>query len=112
MIDDILIMVAGLMLAVAAVFALVRLAKGPTTLDRGVASDVLLVILAVAAAGYAMWADTPLALVVSLALSLLGFTSAVGLARLITVTTAQEKRFREAEARAAYAEKEKREEQS
>ncbi|WP_232547574.1 monovalent cation/H+ antiporter complex subunit F [Propioniciclava soli] len=100
MIDQILIGVAGLMLAVAAVFALVRLAKGPTSLDRGVASDVLLVILAVAAAGYALWADTPMALVVSLALSLLGFTSAVGLARLITATTAQERRFREAEARA------------
>ncbi|MDN5571134.1 MAG: monovalent cation/H+ antiporter complex subunit F [Propionibacteriaceae bacterium] len=109
MIDDILIIVAGVMLTVAAGFALVRLAKGPTTLDRGVASDVLLVILAVSAAGYAMWADTPLVLVVSLALSLLGFTSAVGLARLITATTAQERRFREAEARAAYAEGQARE---
>ena len=102
MIQTVLLVVAAGMLTVAAGFALVRLAKGPTSLDRGVASDELLVIVAIATAGYAVWSRTPIVLVISLVLSMLGFTAAVGLARLITGTTAQEKRFREAEARAAY----------
>lgn len=99
---EVLLVIAAGMLAAAALLALVRLAKGPTSLDRGVASDLLLAIVAIATALYAVWTTIPIVLVISLVLSVLGFTSAVGLARLITGTTAQERRFREAEAKAAY----------
>ncbi|WP_203568749.1 monovalent cation/H+ antiporter complex subunit F [Aestuariimicrobium ganziense] len=101
---QILLVISGVMLAVATGLALYRLAKGPSSLDRGVASDVVLAIVAVGVAQYAAWTHQPMVLVISLVLSLLGFTSAVGLARLITGATEQERRFREAEAAAAYAE--------
>lgn len=83
---QILIALAGILLVVAAAFALWRLAKGPTTLDRGVASDVLIAVLIGAVATHAAWTRTSLGLVVILVLSLLGFTGAVGLARLITTS--------------------------
>ena len=78
-----------------------RLGRGPWWVVGALV--ILLVVLAVAATAYAAWTHTGEALVVSLALSLLGFTSAVGLARLITGTNQAERRFREAEAAAAYA---------
>lgn len=105
---EILLMIGGTMLGAAALIALYRLAKGPSSLDRGVASDVILAIVAIGAAVYAAWNHRPEALVLSIVLSLLGFTSAVGLARLITGATIQERRFREAEAAAAYRAEEKR----
>lgn len=91
-------------LVVSALLALYRLAKGPTGLDRGVASDVLIAVLIAAIATQAIWARTPVALIAILVLSMVGFTSAVGLARLISGTSVRERRFAEAEARAAYEE--------
>ena len=88
-------------LVVSALFALYRLAKGPTGLDRGVASDVIIAILIAGIATHAIATRTPVGLIVILSLSLIGFTSAVGLARLITGTSARERRFLEAEASAA-----------
>ncbi len=105
---EVLLMIGGTMLGAAALIALYRLAKGPSSLDRGVASDVILAIVAIGAAVYAAWNHRPEALVLSIVLSLLGFTSAVGLARLITGATIQERRYREAEAAAAYRAEEKR----
>ena len=96
-----LILVAVAVLVVSALFALYRLAKGPTGLDRGVASDVVLAVLIAGIATHAIVTRTSVGLIVILVLSLLGFTSAVGLARLITGTSARERRFLEAEARAA-----------
>lgn len=96
-----LILVAMAVLVVSALFALYRLAKGPTGLDRGVASDVVLAVLIAGIAAHAIVTRTSVGLIVILVLSLLGFTSAVGLARLITGTSARERRFLEAEARAA-----------
>lgn len=81
---QVLIAVAGILLVIAAFFALWRLAKGPTSLDRGIASDVIVAILIAAVAGHSMWTHTSFGLLVILVLSLVGLTGAVGLARLIT----------------------------
>lgn len=89
------------LLTASALLALIRLARGPSSLDRAVASDVLLVTLAMGVAAHALWLRTHVGLILILVLSLLGFTAAVGLARLITGATAQERRFRAAEASAA-----------
>lgn len=83
-IPQVLIVVAGCLLVVSALLALWRLAKGPTALDRGVASDVVIAILIASIAAHALWTRTSLGLLIILVLSLLGFTGAVGLARLIT----------------------------
>ncbi|MDO5534519.1 MAG: monovalent cation/H+ antiporter complex subunit F [Propionibacteriaceae bacterium] len=102
-----LIVAAALVLVLSALFALFRLAKGPTGLDRGVASDVMIAVLIGGLATHAIATRTSVGLIVILVLSLLGFTSAVGLARLITGTSARERRFLEAEARAAHEDRER-----
>lgn len=103
-ISQVILMAAAVILLISALLAFYRLTKGPTGLDRGVASDVLLAILIAAICAHALWYRTSIALVIILVLSLVGFTTAVGLARLITGTSARERMFLEAEARAAYEE--------
>ena len=97
-----LVAAAAIVLVVSAMLALYRLALGPTGLDRGVASDVILAVLIAGIGAHAIVTGTSVGLIVILVLSLVGFTSAVGLARLITGASARERRFLEAEARAAH----------
>lgn len=97
-----LVAVSSVVLVVAALLALYRLAVGPTGLDRGVASDVVLAVMIAAIGAHAIATGTSVGLIVILVLSLVGFTTAVGLARLITGASARERRFLEAEARAAH----------
>ncbi|HOB04149.1 MAG TPA: monovalent cation/H+ antiporter complex subunit F [Propionibacteriaceae bacterium] len=71
------------MLTVAAVLSVLRVARGPRALDRIVASDVLVAVV-IASAGLAMVATgSGLLLPVILGMSLLAFTSAVAVGRLI-----------------------------
>lgn len=97
-----LIVASAIILIVAALLAMYRLAIGPTGLDRGVASDVILAVLIAGIGAHAIATGVWVGLIVILVLSLVGFTSAVGLARLITGASARERRFLEAEARAAH----------
>ncbi|MFP5417382.1 MAG: monovalent cation/H+ antiporter complex subunit F [Actinomycetes bacterium] len=97
---EVLLALTAAVLEASALLALYRLAKGPTGLDRAVASDVLIAILIAAIGAHAVWQRTSAFLVILLVLSLVGFTTAVGLARLITGTSVRERRFLEAEARA------------
>lgn len=97
-----LVVVSSVVLVVAAMLALYRLAVGPTGLDRGVASDVVLAVMIAGIGAHAIATGTSVGLIVILVLSLVGFTTAVGLARLITGASARERRFLEAEARAAH----------
>ena len=99
---ELLIALAVVVLVAAAILALFRLAKGPTGLDRGVSADVLITVLIGGIATHAIAMRTSVGLVIILMLSLVGFTGAVALARLITGTSIRERRFPEAEARAAY----------
>lgn len=71
------------MLTVAAVLSVLRVARGPRALDRIVASDVLVAVV-LASAGLAMVATrSGLLLPVILGMSLLAFTSAMAVGRLI-----------------------------
>lgn len=97
-----LVAASSVVLVVAALLALYRLAVGPTGLDRGVASDVVLAVMIAGIGAHAIATGTSVGLIVILVLSLVGFTTAVGLARLITGASARERRFLEAEARAAH----------
>lgn len=74
---------AVVLLAVAAAIAVERIAAGPSQLDRSISSD-LLVAVVIAAVG--VWAvanhqDTEIATI--LLLSMLGFTGAVSVARMV-----------------------------
>ncbi|MDU7361646.1 MAG: monovalent cation/H+ antiporter complex subunit F [Propionibacteriaceae bacterium] len=74
---------AVVLLAMAAAIAVERIAAGPSQLDRSISSD-LLVAVVIAAVG--VWAvanhqDTEIAMI--LLLSMLGFTGAISVARMV-----------------------------
>lgn len=102
MITQVLVGAAAFVLSVAAGITLVRLARGPSGLDRGVAADVLVAILVAAVGAWTVWQRTPVALGILLVLSLVGFAGTVALARLITTSNAREQRFRDARVQDAY----------
>jgi multicomponent Na+:H+ antiporter subunit F len=71
------------LLAVAGSLTLVRIIRGPSTLDRMVATDVLLAITVAAISAEAAYTRDGTALPVLVVLSILGFTSSVGVARFV-----------------------------
>lgn len=75
---------AAVMLGAAVLLTLWRLVAGPTPLDRIIASDVLVAIAIAAVALYSVIAGNSTGLPILLGLSLVGFTGAVGVARLIS----------------------------
>ena len=74
---------AYLLLGGGALLALVRLARGPSLLDRVVATDVLLVIVSAGLAVYAALARDPTVVRVLVVVSLLGFVGSVSVARYV-----------------------------
>ena len=74
---------AYLLLGAGALLALVRLAIGPSLLDRVVATDVLLVIVSAGLAVYAALARDPTVVPVLVVVSLLAFVGSVSVARYI-----------------------------
>ena len=70
-------------LALAALLALVRAVRGPSILDRVVATDVLLAIIVTAIASEAAYTEDATALPVLVVLSILGFTGSVSVARFV-----------------------------
>ena len=69
------------LLAGGAVLALVRIVRGPSILDRIVATDVLLAVIVMSIATEAAFSRDATALPVLAVLSILGFTGAVSVAR-------------------------------
>jgi len=72
------------LLAVAGVLALVRIIRGPSVLDRILATDVLLAVVVAAVAAEAAYTQDATALPVLVVLSVLGFTGSVSVARFAT----------------------------
>jgi multicomponent Na+:H+ antiporter subunit F len=66
-----------------ALLALIRLARGPSLLDRVVATDVLLVIISAGLAVYAALARDPTVVPVLVVVALLAFVGSVSVARYI-----------------------------
>ena len=71
------------MLGAGVLLALVRLALGPSLLDRVVATDALLVIISAGLAVYAALTRNPTVVPVLVVVSLLGFVGSVSVARYI-----------------------------
>ena len=82
----VIIACAAVMLVAAAGLTLWRLVTGPTPLDRIISSDVMVAIAIAAVALYSVITGNATGLPILLVLSLLGFTGAVGVARLISST--------------------------
>lgn len=74
---------AYLMLGGGALLTLVRLARGPSLLDRVVATDVLLVIISAGLAVYAALQRDPTVVPVLVVVSLLAFVGSVSVARYV-----------------------------
>jgi len=85
---------ATVLLTASALLALVRLAIGPSSLDRGVAAEVIVSVLAASVGAHAVWTRTPVGLGILLVLSLVGFTGSVALARLVRVSRQRDLRYR------------------
>jgi multicomponent Na+:H+ antiporter subunit F len=73
----------AVLLTVAGGLTLIRIVRGPSTLDRIVATDVLLAITVIAIAAEAAYSKDATALPVLVVLSLLGFTGSVVVARFV-----------------------------
>lgn len=70
-------------LTLAGTFTMYRIIRGPTTLDRIVATDVLLAITVMVVAAEAAYSRDATALPILVVLSLLGFTGAVAVSRFV-----------------------------
>jgi multicomponent Na+:H+ antiporter subunit F len=79
----VLVSAAALLLAVAAVLTVVRMSRGPSSLDRVVAADVLIAVVIATLALEAIVNDHSTTLPVMLVLSLLGFAGSVSIARFV-----------------------------
>jgi multicomponent Na+:H+ antiporter subunit F len=77
------VLIAGTMFGVGALFAAVRLVKGPTQIDRAVALDVMLAIVVGVIVLTAAVSDSSITLVIAVVVSLLGFIGSASLAKLL-----------------------------
>ena len=79
----VIIMAAMVLLTVAALLVLIRMAKGPSTLDRVVAADVMLAVVIAGLGLEAALNRHSTTVPIILVLSLLGFASALSMARFV-----------------------------
>lgn len=79
----IMVIVSGSLLAGAAVLTVRRMARGPSSLDRVIAADVLVAIVIASLALEAIVARHTTTLPVIMVLALLGFSSSVSIARFV-----------------------------
>lgn len=84
---------AGAVLAVAAGLALWRIVTGPSHLDRIVSSDVMVSIVIATVGLIAVWGRSSTGLPILLGLSLMAFTGAVGVARLLSSPSTVQRLF-------------------
>lgn len=90
---------AGMMLFAAACLVVWRMMVGPSPLDRIVASDVMVGIVIATVGIYSVIARNTTGLPILLGLSLVGFSGAVGVARLIASPSTIRRRFDRRQAR-------------
>jgi len=76
-------LVCGILFALGAAFAAIRLVKGPTQIDRAVALDVMLAIVVGVIVLLAAVSGSGITLVIAVVVSLLGFIGSAGLAKLL-----------------------------
>ena len=83
MIVLVMVFVGAVLLTVAAALTVMRMSRGPSSLDRVVAADVLIAVVIAGLALEAIYHDHTTTLPVILVLSLLGFTGSVSIARFV-----------------------------
>ncbi|HMQ66448.1 MAG TPA: monovalent cation/H+ antiporter complex subunit F, partial [Arachnia sp.] len=84
LVTNIVLSVAAGVLLVSAMVAVNRVAVGPSQLDRSVAADLIVAVVVASLGLWTVWTEQPTELLVLVLLSLLGFTSAVSVARMVS----------------------------
>lgn len=80
---NIILAAAAVLLAISAFIGINRIAAGPSQLDRSVAADLIVAIVVASLGLWVIWRGRSTELMVLVLLSLLGFTSAVSVARMV-----------------------------
>lgn len=93
LITTVVLCAAAVLLGIAAVVAVTRIAAGPTQLDRSIAADLIVAVTVAAVGLWMVWTDLSTELVLLVLLSLVGFTGAVGVARLVSDRLATQRRY-------------------
>lgn len=83
LVTNVILSLAAVILAVAAMIGVNRIAEGPSQLDRSVAADLIVAVVVASLGLWAVWTDLSTELMVLVMLSMLGFTSAVSVARMV-----------------------------
>jgi len=87
LVETVLTWIIGALLAVSAALTLVRITRGPSVLDRVVATDVLVSIVVCALGAYAALTEAWTTLPLLISLSLVGFLGSVAVARFVARDT-------------------------
>ena len=90
---NIVLGVAAGVLLVSALVAVNRVAAGPSQLDQAIAADLIVAVVVAALGLWAVWTELSTELLVLVLLSMLGFTSAVSIARMVSDRMATRRRF-------------------
>ncbi|MBB1514911.1 cation:proton antiporter [Tessaracoccus sp. MC1679] len=80
---DVILSVAAVVLTVSAIIGANRIAEGPTQLDRSVAADLIVAVVVASLGLWTVWSDSSTEVLILVLLSMLGFTSAVSVARMV-----------------------------
>lgn len=80
---NIILTVAAFLLVAAALIGVNRIAVGPSQLDRSVAADLIVAVVVASLGLWTVWTDQSTEVMVLVLLSLLGFSSAVSIARMV-----------------------------
>ena len=80
---DLIMSLAAVALLIAALIGVTRIAAGPSQLDRSVAADLIVAVVVASLGLWTAWRGLSTELLVVALLSMLGFTSAVSIARMV-----------------------------
>ena len=90
---EVVLSVAAIVLFASALIGVNRIAAGPTQLDRSIAADLIVAVVVAVLGLWTVWSDLSTQVLVLVLLSMLGFTSAVSIARMMSDRLASVRRF-------------------
>ena len=89
---QLILSIAAVVLIVTAMIGVNRIAVGPSQLDRSIAADLIVAVVVAALGLWTVWTDLSTELLNLVLLSMLGFTSAVSVARMVSDRMASRRR--------------------
>ena len=89
---QLILSIAAVVLIVSAMIGVNRIAVGPSQLDRSIAADLIVAVVVAALGLWTVWTDLSTELLNLVLLSMLGFTSAVSVARMVSDRMASRRR--------------------